>query len=396
MPRSLQTTGKATSHKPRKPHRDFPLYAHASGRWAKKVRQKLHYFGRWEDPDAALAKWLEQKDDLLAGRTPRAAGSGLTMRDLCNSFLTAKKRLVDARELTPRTFADYFATCERLVNAFGKTRLVDDLASEDFEQLRAALSKTWGPVAVGNEINRIRVVFKYAFDAGLIDRQVRYGPHFKRPSRKVLRQARAAKGPRLFEAAQLRKLIGAAAQPLRAMILLGINCGLGNSDVGQLERRHLDLHRGWLDYPRPKTGIERRAKLWPETVAAIREALEKRPEPKDETHADLVFVTRVGGSWAKDVADSPISKETDKVLHAFKMKRPGLSFYALRHTFETIAGDTRDQVAVNFVMGHAPASSDMASVYRERISDERLKAVSDHVRRWLFPPKKRTSQGSQR
>ncbi len=26
----------------------------------------------------------------------------------------------------------------------------------------------------------------------------------------------------------------------------------------------------------------------------------------------------------------------------------------------------------------------MASVYRERISDERLKAVADHVRKWLF------------
>jgi hypothetical protein len=32
-------------------------------------------------------------------------------------------------------------------------------------------------------------------------------------------------------------------------------------------------------------------------------------------------------------------------------------------------------------MGHA--RDDMASHYRERISDERLKAVSDHVRQWL-------------
>jgi hypothetical protein len=34
-------------------------------------------------------------------------------------------------------------------------------------------------------------------------------------------------------------------------------------------------------------------------------------------------------------------------------------------------------------MGHADGS--MASVYRERISDERLKAVVEHVRQWLFP-----------
>jgi hypothetical protein len=33
-------------------------------------------------------------------------------------------------------------------------------------------------------------------------------------------------------------------------------------------------------------------------------------------------------------------------------------------------------------MGHEVAH--MSSVYRETISDERLKAVSDHVRKWLF------------
>jgi hypothetical protein len=36
-------------------------------------------------------------------------------------------------------------------------------------------------------------------------------------------------------------------------------------------------------------------------------------------------------------------------------------------------------------MGHA--RDDMASVYRERIDDERLKAVIEHVRRWLFAEK---------
>jgi hypothetical protein len=34
------------------------------------------------------------------------------------------------------------------------------------------------------------------------------------------------------------------------------------------------------------------------------------------------------------------------------------------------------------MMGHA--RDDMASVHRERISEERLKAVTDYVRAWLF------------
>lgn len=35
-------------------------------------------------------------------------------------------------------------------------------------------------------------------------------------------------------------------------------------------------------------------------------------------------------------------------------------------------------------MGHAVSDRDMSAVYRERISDERLVAVTDYVREWLF------------
>ena len=53
------------------------------------------------------------------------------------------------------------------------------------------------------------------------------------------------------------------------MILLGLNAGLGNSDIGNLQKAHLDLKAGWLDYPRMKTGLPRRVPLWAETVAAF-------------------------------------------------------------------------------------------------------------------------------
>lgn len=57
-------TKKRKSDGPRKPRPDFPLFPHATGRWAKKVRQKLRYFGKVaDDPKgkAALDKWLKQE-----------------------------------------------------------------------------------------------------------------------------------------------------------------------------------------------------------------------------------------------------------------------------------------------------------------------------------------------
>src|SRR5262245_63927052 len=112
--------------KPNKPYPEYPLTAHPAGYWCKKIRGKLHYFGPWGDPGGALQKYLDQKDDLHAGRTPRVSGDVLTVRDLLNRFLTSKRHLVDTREITERTFADYFGTCKRIGDAFGLRRLVRD------------------------------------------------------------------------------------------------------------------------------------------------------------------------------------------------------------------------------------------------------------------------------
>lgn len=81
-----------------------------------------------------------------------------------------------------------------------------------------------------------------------------------------------------------------------------------------------------------------------------------------------------------------------KVLKKVKLYRPGLGFYALRHTFETVAGESRDQVAVDHIMGHAREY--MASIYRERTSDGRLQAVAEHVRKWLFGTKPKNNRRS--
>ena len=392
---------KKPLEKVKKPRPDFPLFPHASGRWAKKVRGRLVYFGKTaDDPKgkAALDKWLDQKDDLLAGRTPRATGDGLTIRDLANRFLTAKRAKMEAGELTPVSFADYHATCKRIVGAFGPRRLVTDLDAADFEGFRRKLAKGWSPVTLSNEIRRIRVVFHYAEQNNLIPQNVRYGSEFKPPSRRVLRKERQSKELRLFDAEELRTIIDKATSPMKAMVMLGINCGLGNADITTLPIRAVDLDSGWLDYPRPKTSVPRRCPLWSETVAAIREALDNRTKPKQRQHDGVLFITKYGKPWGtriihedkkgnvKKNADDPVGKEFRKLLTTLGMHKPGRGFYALRHTLATIGGDSRDQVVVNSIMGHADES--MAGVYRERIDDGRLLAVTEHVRKWLFDSEK--------
>jgi integrase len=282
-------------------------------------------------------------------------------------------------------FQEYREITDLLVAAFGKTRLVDDLAADDFEALRADMAERWGPVRLGNGITRVKSVFKYGSDNGLFERPVRFGGEFRKPDRAVLRRHRAASGEKMLEADELRNLLAAAPVPLRAMILLGVNCGFGNADCGALPQVALDLGTGWLDYPRPKTGIPRRCPLWPETVAALREAIAERPVARDEADAGIVFLQLSGRRWVRLTEKSRrdnVSGQFGELLKKLGIHRDRIGFYTLRHIFRTIADAARDPVAIDLILGHSDPS--MGGHYRERIEDSRLQAVAEHVRAWLF------------
>ncbi len=375
--------------KPPKPYADFPLFPHATRRWAKKIRGKLVYFGAWNDPHAALAKYLDQKDDLHAGRTPRQrGGDGLTIRHLLNRFLSEKEDAVAVGELTGRTFHDYRAACARVARILGGAGQVEGLTPENFASLKRELGKTLSPASLRTELTRIRSIFRFAFESALLDKPVRYGPGFKSPSRKVIARARRSNGPKMFPAEEIRLMLDNTTPTFKGMLHLAINCGFGNHDCATLTFREIDLHAAWHGHARPGTQIERRAPLWPETVQAVRESIAERPAPKDPSHRERVFLTTYGHPWARmqgSVWSDSITKVMHKLLVKLGLKRSGASFCALRRTFQTIAEEVRDPPAVRFLMGHGPPESDVSDVYRQRIDDSRLVAVVAHIHEWLFP-----------
>ncbi len=154
-------------------------------------------------------------------------------------------------------------------------------------------------------------------------------------------------------------------------------------DVATLSLDGLDLDAAVVDHPRPKTGIDRRATLWPQTVEAVKGALAIRRPPTDQDHESVVFITKYGKPWNQEKTDS-IGLEFRKILKRLGIKRDGVNFYALRHTFRTVADEVvGDRPAIDRVMGHENGD-DIATHYRESIVDDRLRKVTDHVRTWLF------------
>jgi integrase len=199
--KSTRTRRSKTSPKP---YDGFPLTPHrGTGRWCKKHRGKTHYFGKLDDWQGALAKYEREWPYIIDGREPppKDAPDYCSIGDLCDEFLNAKRVRLESRELTLRSFGDYFATCKRKVKT--------------------------DPV-------------------------------------------------------------------MRAMVMLACNTGFGQSDIAGLPTSALDLDNGIVDYPRPKTGVQRRIPLWGETVDALRKAIAVRPEAADSEDADRVFLTCFG------------------------------------------------------------------------------------------------------
>jgi len=385
--------------KPKKPYADFPLTWHPSGTWCKKIRGKLHYFGA--DANDALVKYQEQRDDLQAGRTPRTKTSSPTLRSIVNAFLTAKRALVDSNELTAYTFADCYRICECILSFFGKDSQVSDLRPEDFGRFRIELAKTKKSlVTLGNAIIRTRSFFNWALTNRHILAPVDFGTSFEIPGRKAKRkaknQAKQRGQGRTFTADECRQMIEAARQPVKTMILLGLNCGFGQTDVANLPLNAVDLNKGWIDFPRVKTETDRRCPLWPETIESLREAICLRTEPQLQEDAHLVFLTTKGNRWIQKGQFKPetdktgemfffndnVAKEFAKLLVKLKLKRRG-SFYNLRHCFRTEAANAQDREAIDVIMGHVDAS--MGGNYVDHVEDKRLTAVADVVYKWLFP-----------
>lgn len=116
----------------------------------------------------------------------------------------------------------------------------------------------------------VRSVFRFGFENGLLEKPIRFGVAFRKPLAEVIRQARIANGPRLFTPEEVQRALEHASPNMRAMVLLALNGGLGNTDLALLPIKAIDLKAGWLDDARSKTAIMRRIPLWPETVHARR------------------------------------------------------------------------------------------------------------------------------
>ena len=375
--------------------------------WVKRINHKP----KWICSDK-IAPTADAADDFYeknfsdlwqpAVNAPESISLAVTCKYLCDGFYDRKSRA----GIDPRTLADYDSSAKDFLAVVGKDRHPDELTSADFAKVRAAWAGRFGPDRLNKFVINIRTMFRWALKPPLRLREPDYGDEFEIVSKVEFRRdrktSRDTHGRKFFEPADITKLLAKSNPNLRAMILLALNGGFGNTDVADLPLSVVNLKSGWLDYARGKTGIDRRVPLWPETIKALGTAIDNRAVRMAKRQVEglplhpgadkLVFVTRQGRPY---IVDKTSSKESGALLHkdgvatafaklvdACDLVRTGRGFYSLRRTHRTLADELGDGRAADLIMGHA-TDGDMGGTYVQAIGDERLLKLVNHVREKL-------------
>jgi integrase len=398
--------------KPIKPYPTFPLSPHASG-WVKKIKGRVVWVCGHLPPDEALKVWHARAPELTGEAPPsKFPKTGrLLFRQLVNRWLVERKADRDAGLVTAGRYATVRRDVRIALKYIGADVRVNDLTPQHFsgELRRGFLRQGWGRSRLRYAVKTILQLLAHADDEDWIDQPVKVGKRFKMLGRKSKGQAEGDESPvhRLFEPdeirailtridAKLKKLSEPTATgkrdmlptaQLRAGVLLALNGGYGAADLGPLTWEMVDLENGLIDYRRGKTKQFRIVPLWSQTVEALKQIRDARPD------SPAVFLTREGKPWVwEHVKDKPNGSSSvtrhdnfgqafGKLLRAMEIKRAGVSFYALRHTHRTHSDNAGDQNASDLLMGHSFAGSKRAYLFMTETDEgrQRIRKVVDYI-----------------
>jgi hypothetical protein len=344
----------------------------------------------------------QQAEEQRLRKLEAEATGELRLVQLCNMYLDHEQKRVKQKDLTAKSYLDIEDMTDLVLRALDKHKIVSDLSPEDFAKIRDAMVRTkrppigepWSPARIGKFIGLVDTMFNVAYDNEWIENKPRYGAGFKRPSKKRCDEYANEGGDKLFTREEILALLNGGwvkdkkqgriwvepKKQMRAMILLGLNCGFGNTDISVVPVGAFDLKGRVVRLPRTKTASRREIPLWPETIEAVKAVLAERPD----SELPNLFLTRFGGPWVHGKTDA-VQKQFGVLMKAHKIAPDirNAGFYVLRHCFSTIGMQVGDRDGVKSITGHT--DKEMIARYNHGLPPMKRRVdVINHVRQWLF------------
>lgn len=379
---------KLRSHHGLQPRRDG---------WHKMIDCKKRYIAKpmpLGDVVAILDARINEIRGVVTEKPIRLAINSTTIEDLVGIFLAhlwQRHTTGMPRKLERRTYDDYVEVLDRFVELVGPDNLAIRAEPQWFTKFARSIAKK----AVSSrrrEIIYLTAFFNWAgpgrHNLNFYKKPVEFGPDLVKPEESLLRAAMSQNNDCYTPAQYMKALTAVRECPmLMAIGLLGLNAAYLPSDLTKLPINKVDLDAGIVEFPRPKSGIERKTVLMPETVFYLRRYLAVRPQPSIEMgDAEPLFLRDDGLAFNQRIADEAAEREEAEPVRAnhtsslsgYWRAATGLPTKGLRTTFATNADDAEDQRAVDVVMGHA-AKTVRQKHYVKHFDPQRLRKIVEHV-----------------
>ena len=362
-----------SNKKSRKTRSDkFPLTLHKTGQYCKKIKGKIYYFG--SDRKIALQRYLGQASELHLGKSTQnnSVKEYITIEDLSNLYLEHQDSRVQSGEITADHYRDQLKTLRNMVRFLGQNSMIYEICTLDLQDFKKKLVKKFKSAhRINLNISIMKAMFHWAKKNEVV---------VKIPNIDAVSKVQVVKRRRpTFTPEQIGVLLKNSNVQMRAMILLGLNCGFGCTDCACLRWTDIDFKRKRVRLARKKTGVDRNLPLWPETIASLK-SLKKLGE--------LVFYTSKGNPCVRTIVskdengitkytnDNFISKKFLKLKKTSNIKtEKGVGFYTLRRTAATLAAQSGDPFAVQRLLGHADLK--MATTYVQDVSEQTDRAINN-------------------
>lgn len=350
----------------------FPLTLHPTGQYCKKIRGKLYYFG--SDKQRAFQRYVEQAANLHTGKplTSKSSDDSTCLKDVCNLYLEHQHARVEAGEIKLRQVYDQTTLLRDFVCHIGTSARLSEISTIDLQNYRRHLIRQGKSAArINNYIGSFKAMFNWAMENELISTV---------PNLSAIKKLPRSKTPKpTFAPDEIMKLLDHASVRMKAMIWLGLNCGLGCTDCAELLWENVDLDGGRISYPRTKTGVDRNLPLWKETVNSLKALprTNKRVFNTKQGHKVVRLVERRDAEGvAKVVKCDNVSREFAELTKRTGVrKEKGVGFYTLRRTAATLAARSGDPFAVQRLLGHADLK--MATTYVQDVSEQTDRVINN-------------------
>jgi integrase len=311
----------------------------------------------------------------------KETGKDLTVGQMTEGFYDWYRQQIAKGERRAISLKTHMTAHRFLRQAFDDDDRVNDLTPGDFRRLeKVCLAGNIRQNTARNRLNSCIAVFNWATDMYPGEVVVKRGLYLKRIDKKKQRAEKKEKNLP-WTADEAQKVLSLSLRPehswravyggqLHLAILIGLNTGSTPKEI--LEYTWADVEPdGWMTPPRSKNGNFRRFRLWPEVMAL----LGKRPATPSKP---LLKWTVTGGIGSMVTRNFILLKKAENLP-------TGWTFYSTRTTLINNcynAGFTSDVAAIECITGHS--NNHASHFYRERPDDERIWAVLQSQREWLF------------